>query len=249
MALFTKHTNTKLPNFILCAPVFGHTIWNTNQHLCLLLHSWLQTHFTHNVFDPRFPTDAGPRRRRAVANSLLLNPKHCQRPEARRSTWFYYGSTQWNPCYQCLSAAPALFPLLLSCAQPSGRHTPGPPCPFSMREQRCCLTSDMGSEPRAASRVKRSRLDHPGQIKRPFHVWSACSPKDKSHWVPSLNSGPMFPLRCRCNFLARLLWLLPRRREKWSAIGGLLSRFTTNTSVVPFEAALCYQGTLLWLVS
>ena len=139
---------------------------------------------------------------------------------------------QWNPCYQCLSVPWPVPSATLVCSAKRQTHS-RPPVPFCARAE---ILSDIrhGKWASAASRVKRSRLDHPGQIKQPFHVWSACSPKDKSHWVLSLNSGPMFPLRCRCNFLAWLLWLL-HTGGKLICYQRIVIKFTANTSVVLLE--------------
>ena len=72
-------------------------------------------------------------------------------------------------------------------------------------------------------------------------VETQSSPKDKSHWVLSLNSGPMFPLRCRCNFLAWLLWLL-HTGGKLICYQRIVIKFTANTSVVLLELWYVMRG-------
>ena len=146
---------------------------------------------------------------------------------------------QRNPCYQCLSVPWPVPSATLVCSAKRQTHS-RPPVPFCVRAE---ILSDIrhGKWASAASRVKRLRLDHPGQIKQPFHVWSACSPKDKSHWVLSLNSGPMFPLRCRCNFLAWLLWLL-HTGGKLICYQRIVIKFTANTSVVLLELWYVMRG-------
>lgn len=185
-----------------------------------------RTHFTHIAFDPWYQPTLGP-----TCGCKHLVETKTLRNKARRSTGFYCGPTVESSLSVFICAWPVLSAALLC---PAKRQTHcRPPVPFHARAE---MLSDIrhGKWASAASRVKRSRLDHPGQIKQPFHVWSACSPKDKSHWVLSLNSGPMFPLRCRCNFLAWLLWLL-HTGGKMICYRWIVIKFATNTSVVPLK--------------